>query len=137
MVLPLSSDTSVEDAKHTQQLGRAESPAISFLEAGDKPEDSLHVNRGAIRSPSPNCSLVSITDSNSARVGRQLHYLPVPNGHRHASSSPIPPPTTRRRLQWYWAKNKGLALVLLAQLFGSLMNVTTRLLEMEGNHGNS
>lgn len=36
----------------------------------------------------------------------------------------------------FFEKNKGLAYVLLAQLFGTLMNVTTRVLEMEGNNGN-
>jgi hypothetical protein len=136
MALPLPSNPIMEDAKCTQQLGEAESLAKSFLEAGNKLEDSPSVNCGAIRAPSPDASLVSVTDLNNVRLGRHSHYLPVPNGRRHASSSPVPPPTTRRRLQWYWAKNKGLALVLLAQLFGALMNATTRLLEIEGNNGN-
>lgn len=34
-----------------------------------------------------------------------------------------------------WIRNKGLFLVLLAQVFGTLMNVTTRILEVEGNNG--
>jgi drug/metabolite transporter (DMT)-like permease len=34
-----------------------------------------------------------------------------------------------------WIRNKGLAYMLLAQVFGVLMNVTTRLLEIEGNKG--
>ena len=34
-----------------------------------------------------------------------------------------------------WTRNKGLFLVLLAQVFGTLMNVTTRILEVEGNNG--
>ncbi|KAF2101083.1 hypothetical protein NA57DRAFT_24049, partial [Rhizodiscina lignyota] len=37
--------------------------------------------------------------------------------------------------QAVWVRNKGLALVLIAQVFGTLMNVTTRLLEVEGNNG--
>ncbi|MCJ1481805.1 hypothetical protein MMC06_001964 [Schaereria dolodes] len=35
----------------------------------------------------------------------------------------------------FWQKNKGLILVLISQLFGALMNVTTRLLETDGSHG--
>jgi len=39
------------------------------------------------------------------------------------------------RLQAFWIRNKGLAFMLIAQVFGTLMNVTTRLLEVEGNNG--
>lgn len=46
--------------------------------------------------------------------------------------APEPPPGTLRA---FYARNKGLAYVLLAQVFGVLMNVTTRLLEIEGNRG--
>lgn len=42
------------------------------------------------------------------------------------------PPTGMRS---FLQQNKGLVYVLCAQLFGVLMNVTTRLLEIEGNHG--
>jgi hypothetical protein len=41
----------------------------------------------------------------------------------------------RNILKEYWSRNKGLAYMLLAQVFGVLMNVTTRLLEVEGNKG--
>jgi hypothetical protein len=41
----------------------------------------------------------------------------------------------RKTLAEYWIRNKGLAYMLLAQVFGVLMNVTTRLLEVEGNKG--
>jgi hypothetical protein len=49
-------------------------------------------------------------------------------------------PTTARRgwrgtLGALWIRNKGAILVLLAQAFGSLMNVATRILETEGAHG--
>lgn len=37
--------------------------------------------------------------------------------------------------QSFYQQNKGVIFVLTAQLFGVLMNVTTRLLEIEGNHG--
>lgn len=35
----------------------------------------------------------------------------------------------------FYQRNKGLVYVLVAQIFGVLMNVTTRLLEIEGNRG--
>jgi hypothetical protein len=109
-------------------------PEASF-KPGDKPEVSLNVSRGAIRAPSPDPSLLSIDDSNNIRLGRNPDYDPVEHACRHASRSPAPPPTFRGKLQVSWIRNKGLVLVLCAQLFGTLMNVTTRLLEIEGNDG--
>jgi drug/metabolite transporter (DMT)-like permease len=44
-------------------------------------------------------------------------------------------PGWRGKLQAFWIRNKGLAYMLIAQIFGTLMNVTTRLLEVEGNNG--
>lgn len=41
----------------------------------------------------------------------------------------------RSRLLAFWVHNKGLFYMLFAQFFGTLMNVTTRLLEIEGNKG--
>ena len=38
-------------------------------------------------------------------------------------------------MQASWLRNKGIFMMLLAQIFGTLMNVTTRLLEVEGNQG--
>lgn len=35
----------------------------------------------------------------------------------------------------FWERNKGVIYVLAAQVFAVLMNLTTRLLELEGNHG--
>lgn len=40
--------------------------------------------------------------------------------------------TWRAALERSWARNRGLVLVLLSQLFGALMNVATRLLETDG-----
>lgn len=46
-----------------------------------------------------------------------------------------PPRGIKGRLQQFWVRNKGLSYMLVAQVFGTLMNVTTRLLEVEGNKG--
>ncbi|KAJ4403574.1 hypothetical protein N0V91_006447 [Didymella pomorum] len=102
---------------------------------GNKLEGSLSVRRGSIRVPSPDPSLLSIDDSNNIRYGRNPDYLPESHGRRNASRSPAPPRTAKGKLQALWYKNKGLFLVLISQFFGTLMNITTRLLEMEGNDG--
>ncbi|KAF2809276.1 uncharacterized protein BDZ99DRAFT_463134 [Mytilinidion resinicola] len=92
---------------------------------------------GGIRAPSPDTlSNISIDDFNNIRIGRNPDYLPVPGERRHASRSPAPPPRTlKEKAALFWTRNKGMALVMISQVFGTLMNVTTRLLEIEGNHG--
>ena len=78
-------------------------------------------------------STYSRDNENERRAGRLLTSSGV---HRLPSRSPAPPPTTwRGKSRVFWAKNKGLALVSLSQLFGVMMNVTTRLLEMDGSQG--
>jgi hypothetical protein len=102
------------------------------INSGTKPADSLTVAyTGGIRAPSPNPSLLSV--ETIGRLGRRDH---VGHGRRFASRSPAPPAKTlREKLEVFWAQNLGLILVLVAQLFGTLMNVTTRMLEIEGNDG--
>jgi len=51
------------------------------------------------------------------------------------SRSPGPRKTWKHSVEEWWARNKGLVLVIFAQLFGALMSVTTRLLETDGSHG--
>jgi len=123
------------DAKDSGPPSEHELREESSFKPRDKPEVSLNVTRGAIRAPSPDPSLLSIDDSNNIRLGRNPDYDPVEHGRRHASRSPAAPRTLRGKLRLSWVRNKGLALVLIAQLFGTLMNVTTRLLEIEGNDG--
>jgi hypothetical protein len=131
-LLPLPSATSDHD-KLTPHFNERELEAES---SGDKTENTLRINRGVIRVPSPNPSLISIDDSNNIRLGRNPDYDPLYH-HRFVSRSPAPPRTVKGRIQASWKSNKGLALVLISQLFGTLMNVTTRMLEMEGNDGGS
>jgi hypothetical protein len=132
-LLPLSSATE-DHNKLTQHFSERELDAESSVKPGDKNEDTLRINRGAIRVPSPNPSLISIDDWNNIRLGRNPDYDPVYH-ERFVSRSPAPPRTIKGRIQAFWKSNKGLALVLISQLFGTLMNVTTRMLEMEGNDG--
>jgi hypothetical protein len=134
MSLPLPSKFVENDDKCTLPLSEREFSAESSLKPGNKTDDALKVDRGVIRVPSPDPSLISIDDSNNIRFGRNPDYVPL-NYERDTSHSPAPPRTFKGRIQTFWRSNKGLALVLIAQLFGTLMNVTTRMLEMEGNDG--
>ena len=75
-------------------------------------------------------STYSADNENERRTGRPSLTT---NGPRLSSMSPAPPKTWKGAWVVFWARNKGMALVLLSQLFGGLMNVTTRLLETSGS----
>ena len=79
------------------------------------------------RIPSPDTlSEISVGENGLLRPGRgSIALQPL---RRIASASPGPP-RQRTKYEWFgefWLRNKGLAYVLLAQIFGVLMNVTTR-----------
>jgi hypothetical protein len=107
-------------------------PAEVSSKLGSKSDDALSVTHGTIRVPSPSLSILSTDDSNNIRFSRSPDFLPAQYTHHHAPGAPN---TLKGRMQLSWIRNKGLFLVLIAQFFGALMNVTTRLLEMEGNDG--
>ena len=133
---PIPAKFTADHDKTAQQHQEPRLVAEPRLKPGDKPENTLTVNRGAIRVPSPDPSLVSIDDSNNVRIGRTPDRSSIPFYHgRQLSRSPSPPRGFKGKIQASWTANKGLALVLVSQLFGTLMNVTTRMLEMEGNNG--
>ena len=78
-------------------------------------------------------STYSVDNENERRAGR---LLTVSSRGRLLSRSPAPSPRTwKATVRLFWASNKGVALVTLAQLFGVMMNVTIRLLEMHGTSG--
>ncbi|WPH02201.1 Hypothetical protein R9X50_00505600 [Acrodontium crateriforme] len=88
---------------------------------------------GPIRPLSPDTlSNYSLDDYNQFRSGPPE---PVNLLYRSSLSDVSSRPGWRRGLEAFWVRNKGLALMLLAQVFGTMMNVTTRLLEIEGNKG--
>lgn len=68
-----------------------------------------------------------------SHVGR-LHSVEPTRGY---SRSTAPAKTWRTRSATFWARNKGLVLVVISQAFGALMSLSTRLLETEGSHGSS
>jgi hypothetical protein len=71
-------------------------------------------------------SNLSVDDRGRLIIERLENSTPQPRLSR---------PNLRRYAATFWVKNKGLALVLAAQVFNCLMNVTIRILEIEGNHG--
>lgn len=128
--------------EHDKELSNTEEtvelqPGIRTKTAAKSDQDTRNVTfTGGIRIPSPDPSFISIDDSQNIRLGRSPDYLPVPDFRRHGSRSPASRPRTfKDRIRQFWSNNKGLALVMMSQMFGTLMNVTTRLLEIEGNHG--
>lgn len=70
-------------------------------------------------------STYSADNENERQRGRPLDSTFL----RYQSVSPAPPRSWRAKGNALWTANKGLVLVLVSQLFGALMNVTTRLLE--------
>jgi hypothetical protein len=113
--------------------------------AAAKPDsDRLHVPlpdyADGIRSHSPDTlSNLSVDEINDLRRTRSPFDASSAIHSRHAGRSPGPSLSAwarmKGRLSRFWLRNKGLGLVLLSQVFGTLMNVTTRLLEVEGNNG--
>ena len=91
---------------------------------------------GPIRPLSPDTlSNLSVDEYEQIRPGRRSSHQ-QDGSRRSPSQSPTPPPRgVRGKLHQFWVRNKGLAYMLLGQVFGTLMNVTTRLLEVEGNKG--
>ena len=101
-------------------------------------QDYLDVPRtGPLRPLSPDTlSNFSADDPDQSRPIRRGLPLVLGGGRRHGSSIlPAPPKTWRGRWDAFWTRNKGLVLMVFAQVFTVLMSVTTRLLEIEGNEG--
>lgn len=78
-------------------------------------------------------STYSADNENERRTGR---LLTLSSRGRLLSRSPAPSPRTwKEAFGLFWAKNKGLSLVIFAQLFGVMMNVANKLLETSGTSG--
>lgn len=91
---------------------------------------------GPLRPLSPDTlSNLSADEYDEIRPSRSpsRHALPPPEDDFRLHSSRAR--GWRGKLNRLWIRNQGLAYMLAAQVFGTLMNVTTRLLEVEGNKG--
>ncbi|EKD16612.1 uncharacterized protein L3040_001355 [Drepanopeziza brunnea f. sp. 'multigermtubi'] len=71
-----------------------------------------------------------LSTSTFSSMGRQRSASPYP--HDTMSTPGGSSQTWKDIFCHHWAQNKGLFLVTFSQLFGALMNVATRLLELEG-----
>ena len=121
---PLQAPQMVTDDSNGKSLSKANSPFLDVPLQSTSARSSITIS---------DLSIYSADNENERRPGRLLTPLGL---HRLPSRSPVPAPTSwKGKFEVFWAKNKGLALVTLAQLFGVMMNVTTRLLEMDGTHG--
>lgn len=93
---------------------------------------SVPLYAGQIRSASPDAlSICSAGEFESLRTGRSFSRGGVPN----ASQSPAQSSPWRGKLEAGWVRNKGVVMVIVSQIFGTTMNVLTRMLELGGNNG--
>lgn len=100
----------------------------------------LTLNGGTNRTYlSPNPTKTADASLLDPEAFRRLSISTISSYGRARSVSPYPgaqhpgqPKTWRNAWKRFWEQNQGLFLVASSQLFGALMNVTTRLLELEG-----
>ncbi|KAE8453071.1 hypothetical protein EG329_012258 [Mollisiaceae sp. DMI_Dod_QoI] len=101
----------------------------------------LALNGGTNRSflsPNPSKTAETSTTLLDPEAFRRLSISTISSIGRARSVSPYPshpgnePRTWKNAFKKFWHQNQGLFLVTFSQLFGALMNVTTRLLELEG-----
>lgn len=144
---PQPPDPAIADDKTVPQLTaesvEADRGLISLdLSNGAKNDKSFDVGRqdglqvpgysDHIRPASPDTlSLLSVEEYEPLRTARSASR----DGRRNVSQSPAPPKGWKGRIQASWVRNKGVLMVVLAQVFGTSMNVLTRMLELEGNNG--
>ena len=120
-----SADTQETDTKSRSEIHEIDTTAKK--ESGHYPQHlhpAFNHDRYIQRVPSPDTlSEISVGENGLLRPGRgSIALQPL---RRVASRSPGPA-SAQSKLQDFWTRNKGLAYVLLAQIFGVLMNVTTR-----------
>lgn len=99
--------------------------ALKPLYSADRESRNLHIPRdyasGVLRATSP--------DGFSEMSMDDRYSLPIPrrgSGTGSFASPATPAVGWKAKALASWARNKGLAYVLLAQIFGTLMNVTAR-----------
>lgn len=107
-------------------------PAKNKYKGGENPNQYLQTPRARPSRPlSPDAlSNLSADEYEQLQPSRSLTFT----SHEVGQPSELPM-GWRARLTAAWIRNKGLGYMLLAQVFGVLMNVTTRILEIEGNKG--
>ena len=89
----------------------------------------------AFRASTETVSNISVLSGDDGAVRSSSRNPQPASWFRIASRSPAPPRTLKGRLHHFWQTNKGIVLVILAQLFGALMAATARLLETAEDNG--
>lgn len=87
--------------------------------------------RGPSSEPFDVCADQVLPAAPGSHTRERSSHKPQPGG-RHALGSMFRSEAWRNRRRDIWLRYKGMIMVLLAQLFGVLMNVLTRLLEANG-----
>ncbi|KAM0427022.1 hypothetical protein ACHAPT_007920 [Fusarium lateritium] len=106
------------------------------LAPGDVEESRSHLL--PVPSPSPSLVATKLDDSNYDEF-RRLSISPspcpspIPMGRLPHNGTELHGDATPSRWQVFWARNKPAAFVALSQFFGALMNLSARLVELEGN----
>ena len=122
-------DSTVGDPQTESKQGKATSKVTQHETLLDVPLQNAF---GRISGTFSDISTHSADNEIDQRTGR----FTVPSaGLRYSSLSPAPARTWKGKVDEFWIRNKGLALVVLAQFFGVLMNATTRLLETDKSQG--
>lgn len=121
-----------EDSGHniqtTEEVNRSAGVDVSTSEAGGVYENGHE----PITKTSSRQSSDSLGSEDPGNRGRESPSINRSHGYPDFPEHKI---SWRSRLPVFWLQNKGVFLVLLAQLFAAFMNVMTRLLERHGPHG--
>jgi hypothetical protein len=109
----------------------SEVPSLPSAKAGCI-EDTAGSVIGHAATPKRNLELDVLRNS-SAGPSYYGRLSPAPSGQLPCRTRPAPWwSRLRRSFRAFWIRNRGVLLVALSQLFGALMNLTARLLELEG-----
>lgn len=106
-----------DDRPLVEECGSRPRLAIPLQSASPRSSDSLSA-----------VSTYSVDDEDERRIN------PEPNGSgSRLLISEVPTKAWKINWQRIWGHNRGIALVIISQFFGALMNLATRLLETEGD----
>ena len=134
-------DASRDHVVHSESLGSrpddvATTPRLNAVDRHDHNKLSPGYLSAPLSAPVRPVSPDTLSNLSTDEYA-QLHL--ERSGSRGDAPSLEPPSAVRTgwrgSLDRFWVRNKGLAYMLLGQVCGVLMNVTTRLLEIEGNKG--
>jgi hypothetical protein len=111
-----------------------------YQNSHDKQPAGIHrpaSHRPSFDSPFSDLPMYAGVFSNEVEYARGSLRSPFPPELPLPQELSSAPPKVRRLIcSWpLWLQSKGLILVLLAQFFGSTMNMMTRVLETNGSHG--